>query len=189
MAVEWGKNTMAKPLTYNWTVNMREATNLVEELAKNIMCETENNMTYCVKIENFKALVNVKDVSVYNNKVVEVTFADNKKEKSVCDDMDAFDINRGIEVCILKHLLGGSNGYNNLIKSIRKKYDDKLDNQKKEAERKEQIKNKRAKKQVAKKRRAERKREEQIEMQKEAYVRAMREMENETCQCDKDTVK
>ena len=82
----------------------------------------------------------------------------------------------------MKHLFGGSNGYNNLIKSIRKKYDDKLDKQKKEAERKEQIKNKRAKKQAAKKRRAERKREEQIEMQKEAYVRAMREMDK--CNCE-----
>lgn len=182
MAVEWGKNTMAKPLTYNWTVNMREATNLVEELAKNIMCETENNMAYCVKIENFKALVNVKDVSVYNNKVVELLFSDSKKEKSVCDDVDEFDINRGIEVCILKYLLGGSNNYNNLIKAIRKKYDEKLDSQKKEEARKEQIKNKRAKKQAAKKRRAERKREEQIEMQKEAYVRAMREMDK--CDCE-----
>lgn len=89
----------------------------------------------------------------------------------------------------MKYLLGGSNGYNNLIKSIRKKYDDKLDNQKKEAERKEQMKRKRAKRQAAKKRREERKREEQIEMQKEAYVRAMKEMKNETCQCSKDTAK
>mgnify|MGYP002592460417 CR=1 FL=1 len=189
MAVDWGRKTMAKPFTYNWTLDMGEETNLAEELKKYIMCTTENNMTYCVKIEKFNALVNVKDVSVYNNKVVEVTFTNNTKEKSICDDMDKFDIDRGIEVCILKYLLGGSNGYNNLIKSIRKKYDDKLDNQKKEAERHEQMKRKRAKRQAAKKRRAERKREEQIEMQKEAYVRAMKEMKNETCQCGKDAAK
>lgn len=51
------------------------------------------------------------------------------------------------------------------------------------------MKRKRAKRQAAKKRRAERKREEQIEMQKEAYVRAMKEMKNETCQCGKDAAK
>lgn len=60
---------------------------------------------------------------------------------------------------------------------------------KKAEERHEQMKRKRAKRQAAKKRRAERKREEQIEMQKEAYVRAMKEMKNETCQCGKDAAK
>lgn len=158
----------------------------MDKPVKMIMCD---GTVYTIGVKKFVPEVNVTDISVYNEKVVELTFVTGEVYKAVCDDTDKFDINKGIEVCILKYLLNGSNDYNNLVKKIRKQYDQKCEAEKKDAERHEQMKRKRAKRQAAKKRRAERKREEQIEMQKEAYVRAMKEMKNETCQCGKDTAK
>ena len=40
------------------------------------------------------------------NKVIKVTFSDNTFEKSVCDEVDNFDLSIGISICILKHLYG-----------------------------------------------------------------------------------
>ena len=141
-----------------------------------------DDTAYTIGVKKFVPEVNVTDTAVYNEKVVELTFATGEVYKAVCDDTDKFDINKGIEVCLLKYLLNGSNDYNNLVKKIRKQYDQKCEAEKKAEERHEQMKRKRAKRQAAKKRRAERKREEQIEMQKEAYVRAMREMDK--CDCE-----
>lgn len=162
----------------------------MEEKEKDNMGKTLfDDTVYTIGIKKFVPVVGVTDIAVYNEKVVELTFATGEVYKAVCDDTDKFDINKGIEVCLLKYLLNGSNDYNNLVKKIRKQYDQKCESEKKAEERHEQMKRKRAKRQAAKKRRAERKREEQIEMQKEAYVRAMKEMKNETCQCGKDTAK
>lgn len=160
-----------------------------ENMDKPVKMIAFDNTVYTFEIKKFVPEVNVTDISVYNKKVVELTFDTGEVYKAVCDEADKFDINKGIEVCILKYLLNGSNNYNNLVKKIKKQYDQKCAAEKKAEERHEQMKRKRDKRQAAKKRREERKREEQIEMQKEAYVRAMKEMKNETCQCGKDTAK
>ena len=127
----------------------------------------------------------IKDVKIIvPDKVVEVTFADGTKEKSVCREPDVFSLESAISICISKKIMGGSSAYNNAIKHGMKVYEDKL---KKEAEAKaeqERIEKKRAKRLAYKERRSakraeeemirkEREREEQIEIQKEAYLRAM----------------
>lgn len=164
---------------------------LVEALSSGcakIMLDEINNDIY----EEFKNMIgdfNMEKCSVVDvniivpNKVVEVTFADGTKEKSVCREPDVFSMESAISICISKKIMGGSSAYNNAVKRGMKVYENK---QKKEAAVKaeqERIEKKRAKRLAYKKRkenqRKVREREEQIEIQKEAYLRAMDIIRNE----------
>lgn len=162
--------------------------------------EAEKQMTERDRIDKYDLLINsaslhcaslqrhgerVTDVSVIvPNQVVEVTFADRTKQKSVCKEPDVFSLEQAISICITKKIMGGSGRYNNAIKAGLKVYEGKL--KKKDADQAEQdrIEKKHAKKlayferrkkkiaeAMAERLRAER--EEMIEIQKEAYVRAI----------------
>lgn len=136
----------------------------------------------------FKKDYEVKDVNVIvPNKVVEVTFADGTKEKSVCREPDTFNMEFAISICISKKIMGGSSAYNNAIKCGMKVYENKQKREIDEKAEQERIEKKRAKRLAYKKRRAAKRaaeehqrkakeREEQIEIQKEAYLRAMKEL-------------
>lgn len=116
----------------------------------------------------------ITDVNILvPNKVVEVTFVDGDKQKSVCQEPDVFSLEQAISICLTKHLLGGSSTYNKVIKDGMKVYKKKLDEDKAAKAEKERIAKRRSKKAAYMKRKAEKKREEQIEIQKEAYIRAM----------------
>lgn len=114
------------------------------------------------------------------NKVVEVTFTDGTKTKSVCREPDVFSLETAISICISKKLMGGSSEYNKCIKNALRFYNDKLKREEKEKQEQEYIAKKKAKRAEYKKRRAEKKeqaeKERLIEIQKEAYVRAMKEV-------------
>lgn len=127
----------------------------------------------------------IKNVNiVVPEKVVEVTFADGTKEKSVCSESDTFSLESAISICISKKIMGGSGAYNNAVKHGMKVYQDKLNKEAAEKAEQERIEKKRAKRLAYKERRAvkraeeeakkrEQEKEEQIEIQKEAYLRAM----------------
>lgn len=157
--------------------------------AKVILDEINNDI-----YEEFKNMIgdfNMEKCSVVDvniivpNKVVEVTFADGTKEKSVCREPDTFSLESAISICISKKIMGGSSAYNNAVKRGMKVYEDK---QKREAtEKAERIEKKRAKRLAYKERRAVKRaeeekqrkakeREEQIAIQTEAYLRAMKEI-------------
>lgn len=110
------------------------------------------------------------------NKVVEVTFLDGDKQKAVCQEPDVFSLEQAISICLTKHLLGGTGAYNKIIKNGVKVYKENQEEMRRVKAEEERIAKRRAKKAAYMKRRAERRREEQIEIQKEAYVRAMREV-------------
>lgn len=123
----------------------------------------------------------IEDVEVLvPNKVVQVTFSGDRKEKAVCDDADTFSLETGIIICICKYLLGKSR-YNKALKKAVKIYTDKQEQIEKDKLEEERIATKKAKKKakkearLAKKEQAER--EKAISIQAEAYVRAMEEME------------
>ena len=123
---------------------------------------------------------NIKDVKIIvENKVVEVLFTDGDKQKSVCREPDTFSLETAISICITKHLLGGSSPYNKAVKAGIKCYKDKLKKTEADEKEKDRIKKRKAKLVAYKKRRAEKRKEEQIETQKEAYLRAMRELKEE----------
>lgn len=137
------------------------------------------------KIEWDVKQTKIVDINVIvQNKVVECTFADGTKEKSVCREPDTFSMERAISICISKHIIGGSSQYNNAVKAGMKVYSDKLKKEANEKAELERIEKKRAKRIAYKERRAKRlaeeetarlqaEREEIIEIQKEAYIRAM----------------
>lgn len=116
----------------------------------------------------------ITDVNVIvPNKVVEVTFMDGDRQKAVCQEPDIFSLEQAISICLTKHLLGGSGAYNKAVKNGVKIYQDKQKAEWVAKFEEERIAKRRAKKAAYMKRKAEKKREEQIEIQKEAYVRAM----------------
>ena len=132
----------------------------------------------------------ITDVSIIESngekKVVVVSFTDGKKEKAVLCDDDTFTLEQGISVCIAKRLLSdkvgtkyGSSIYNKIIDRAVKIYTKaQREEQKKIAEesaRKEKYKKLVAKKQAKRMKREAAERENQIEIQKEAYLRAMHE--------------
>lgn len=118
----------------------------------------------------------IKDVTVHQNRVVIVEFVDGTTEKAVLHPSDQFSVEQGISICITKRLVGGSSIYNKLIdRAVKVMINNDAERTKKakaEDERKEY--NKRRNERKA--RRKSERREEQIELQKEAYVRALREL-------------
>lgn len=74
--------------------------------------------------------------------------------------------------------MGGSSVYNNAVKRGMKVYDAKLEKEADEKAEQERIEKKRAKRLAYKERRAAKKREEQIAIQAEAYLRAMKAMDD-----------
>ena len=122
---------------------------------------------------NFK----IVDYKVYNNKALNVTFEDNLgnkvEEKAVCNEADKFDLERGIEVCVLKYVLGDT--YKQIIREAGRqvKAVDKAVEDKKAQE--EMIARKKAKNARRKAARQEKARQERIAEMTEAYLTAMKE--------------
>lgn len=127
---------------------------------------------------NFK----IVDYKVYNNKALNVTFKDavgqpKTEEKAVCNEADKFDLERGLEVCVLKHILG-EDTYKQIIKEINRQIKalDKEAEEKKALE--EMIARKKAKNARRKAARQEKARQDRIDEMKEAFLAAMRENNN-----------
>ena len=132
------------------------------------------------------------DVKVINEKIVLVKFVDNKEYKQVCkEEYDTFSLERALYLAIAKHNdpnkeltsegiehaageLKYQKKYVKIVKDGLKLYENKLKEEQKEKERAELIERKRVKRHQKKTERAARKREEQINIQKEAYIRAMK---------------
>lgn len=138
------------------------------------------NITICKERDRLmRKNSEVVDVNIIvPNKVVEVTFSDGTKEKSVCREPDTFSLESAISICISKKIMGGSSAYNNVIKRGMKVYEKKLEFEKHQKEEQERIEKKRAKRLAYKERRTAKKREEQIAIQTEAYLRAMKAVED-----------
>lgn len=128
------------------------------------------------KLLTKELIQDIKDVIVYNDHVVVVEFVDGTSEKAVLHPEDQFSIEQGISICITKKLVGGSSIYNKLIdRAIKIMINNDAERTKKEQE--EEARKERKKKNDEKKaRRKAAKREEYIETQKEAYIRALREV-------------
>lgn len=118
----------------------------------------------------------IKDVIVHNNHVVIVDFVDGTSEKAVLHPEDQFSVEQGISICITKKLVGGSSIYNKLIdRAVKLMINSDAERTKKQIE--DEARKERKKKNDEKKaRRKAAKREEYIETQKEAYIRALREV-------------
>ena len=128
------------------------------------------------KTSTKELIPDIKNIIVHNNHAVIVEFVDGTSEKAVLHPEDQFSIEQGISICITKKLVGGSSIYNKLIdRAIKIMINNDAEKTKKEQE--EEARKERKKKNDEKKaRRKAAKREEYIETQKEAYIRALREV-------------
>lgn len=123
----------------------------------------------------------ITDIKTPNpEKVVIVEFSDGTKEKAICDDEDKFSLETGIEVCVLKKMLGGKKNYNKYISAAVDLYNNKEKKAQLEKEEKERIARKREKEIARKKRRRERKIAEDIQLKKEAFLLAIKEFNDNT---------
>ena len=106
-----------------------------------------------------------------------VYFADGTKTKAVISKNDIGSVETGVSICLFKKLLG-ENGhaiYNRLIDYAMDVYNGTDERSKYIAECKANIEKERTAIEKRRKKREKRERERQIEVQKEAYLRAMRE--------------
>lgn len=180
-------NQVVIRLLNGWSISY--ISHLIQENKYTSLKGEENMMDYCVRAFNTEMLpiekilayrekdIRIIDVNpIVSNKVVEVTFADGTKEKSVCREPDVFSLESAISICISKKIMGGSSAYNNAVKRGMKVYEDKQKMEVAEKAEQERIEKKRAKRLAYKERRVAKKREEQIAIQTEAYLRAMKAM-------------
>ena len=134
----------------------------------------------------------IKVIKDNNNmdRVVIARFADGSETKATLDGCDRYSLEQGISVCVAKRLLDdktrgrhGSSMYNKIIRrALQVMHINEEERQKAayEHERKEKRYAKFAeKKRKRDERRAAAHREAEIEMRKEAYIRAMRELQKE----------
>ena len=105
----------------------------------------------------------ITDVKIIvENKVVEVTFTDGTKEKSVCKESDVFSLESAISICISKKIMGGSGAYNNAVKRGMKVYEDKQKKEVADKAEQERIAKKREKRLAYKERRSAKRAEEEM---------------------------
>ena len=145
--------------------------------------------TYKNRMRQFdtKLISAIEDVQVLNDRVVMVKFVDGTTEKAVLDDSDTFSIEQGISICISKKILSvltkgnGGSVYNKLVEYGLKAYEEvkkrKYESAKENAEKNAKAKRNAERAKRKRSRKAAKKREYDIEIQKEAYLRAMRELQ------------
>lgn len=178
--------------TYDYTTSTQLESSIIKSKAtmpdetKSVVYSSYDDIRAAIynnghRVDDSLIMSDIIDVTVANNTVVFVTFADNTKEKAVLASGDYFSLEQGISICIAKKLLSmktknnGSSVYNKIIERGLRVFEDK-EKQEEAAKQEEQNKRNRINKLKAKKeRKVNAKREAQIEMQKEAYLRAMRE--------------
>lgn len=128
----------------------------------------------------------IEDVQFLNDRVIMVKFSDGTTEKAVLDESDTFSVEQGIAICLTKKLLStltrsnGGSVYNKLVEYGVKTYEaieaHKAKVAKEKTEKAAKAKRDAEKAQRKKERKAAEQREADIEIQKEAYLRAMREL-------------
>lgn len=149
----------------------------------------DNNVIININFDVMPDIVDVQTIEADGEvKVVTVYFADGTNEKAILSDEDTYSLEQGISICITKKLLSdktagyGSAVYNKIIKRAMKVMNENKKRAEKKHEADETLKAKLAK--LAKKKadkKAKREaaaREEVIAIQAEAYLRAMRELNN-----------
>lgn len=132
----------------------------------------------------------IDKIDTYNDRVVKVTFVDGTFTKAVCSENDQFDLDVGITVCVIKRMLGrnGSKLYNDIIRDAHKaiEQNNKLKEEQQKLKAEERMRRRKA--ELKKAAKALKEREEQIEIQKQAILRAMDEREK-ACMVKEDDLK
>lgn len=165
--------------------------------AKNVVRFSDGNVivTYpdtsnCIRITS--VMPNIIDVKTISNVVI-VSFADGTSEKAVLSPDDVYSLEYGISICVTKKLFSdkfdgnGSSIYNKIVHHGMKVYENnrkQAEKNTREAQRiKEKVEKLAKKKSEKKAKREAAERERLVEIQKEAYLRAMREFNKDITVC------
>lgn len=146
---------------WNWTDDMFEG---LASKSTTTEIKLESNMKF-----------EIKSYKVINNKVVIVEFADGDVQKSVCMDGDVFDEERGLEVCIMKHICGGKAKYHKVLKEANKQIIALEEAEKKAKAEEELLAKKKAKDDANKAQRKANRRAERVSEMTEAFSAALKE--------------
>ena len=138
------------------------------------------NRAFNNKPKWIEGLPAVEKVETYNNRVVKVTFIDGTFTKAVCSENDIFDLDVGITVCAMKRLLGtnsenATRKYNRFINHVHSVIEKNTLKELAEEAQKAKEKNKQRKAELKKAAKKLKAREEQIDIQKQAILRAQKE--------------
>lgn len=131
------------------------------------------DVSFDVHTNVYIKMASIKDYKVINNKVVIVEFIDGAKEKAICSSEDKFDLETAIEICVLKHILGGSKKYYKILDYAKKQINEIDKKKADDISRKELEKEAAKRREEKRKKRATKKRQKQIDIQREAFLNAM----------------
>ena len=148
-----------------------------------IVIETQKLNRISVEVkDNFECNTNcitdlIDRIDIYNGVAVKVSFKDGTFTKSVAESIEDFDLYTGVAFCLFKKFLGGDGhkNFNKMMRSAMKKFDELEENKKKEEEEKKRQNEKRKKLIMKKKAKKMKEKEEAIDIQKQGYLRAMKE--------------
>lgn len=158
----------------------RESSSPYREYYENYLKTSEETHNNNSSFSNFSPNM-IENVKFYPP-ATKMFFKDGSVTTSVAHKEDKFDPSIGMMICIFKYIFKG-NSYNNMfrrwIKKAKEEERKKIEEELKKIQ-KEETRERRAKKKAAKKLLKKiAKREEEIEIQKEAYLRAMKEISAE----------
>ena len=163
-------------LNHNYGYNWKEDYMEPKKENKDKSCKDKN------KEKQMKEFY-IKNYKVCDNngiKTLVVDFEDGTKERAVCCAEDEFELARGIEVCVMKHIFGRDN-YKAMLKTAMRQVK-AIDKAEEEAKKeKEMIKAKKASAARKKAHYKANKRKKRVAEMKEAYLTAMREYGAEAC--------
>lgn len=169
--------------TYN--VNMSKISKVEEKEEKKMEVKPNIPKNVTNKVNN----LDIVDYKILNEKAILFVFADGTTVTTVCSEEDKYNLEEAINVAICKKKFGGTSEYNNAIrKGIKQVKAIDLKREREAAEQKE-LERRRAKRLERKLRRKEAKRQEQIDIQAEAFYKALQMCDDQLKDDDKITMK
>lgn len=120
-----------------------------------------------------KYLNSIRDYKIINDTVVIFKFGDGTEIKTVCNPNDKFDLHEAAKIAICKKKFGGTKEYNNALRNAIRQVDDVTKKKANEIAEEKRIAKRKAKYVERQAKRKEKKRQAQIDIQKEAFLKAM----------------
>lgn len=151
---------MTKEVTFtmsNYTINYEK----IEEFSKEYTAFMD------------KYLNSIRDYKIINDTVVIFKFGDGTEIKTVCNPNDKFDLHEAAKIAICKKKFGGTKEYNNALRNAIRQVDDVTKKKANEIAEEKRIAKRKAKYVERQAKRKEKKRQAQIDIQKEAFLKAM----------------
>lgn len=123
--------------------------------------------------EHISFLNTIRDYKIINDTVVIFKFGDGTEIKTVCNPNDKFDLHEAAKIAICKKKFGGTKEFNNALRDAVRQVDAVTKRKADEVAELERIEKRKAKYADRQEKRKEKKRQAQIDMQKEAFLKAM----------------